>query len=82
VRRVHTAIYFADGCTRKNDRAHYSLDRDSIAVGAPIDGRATPIAWPLPRGRLPEPIAFPTDDAHPALGRAAKLGIFPKAPAG
>lgn len=78
VRKVHTAIYFADGCTRKNDRAHYSLDRDGIAVGAPIDGLATPIAWPLPGGRLPKPAPFPNDDNHPALGRAVSIGIFPK----
>jgi ectoine hydroxylase-related dioxygenase (phytanoyl-CoA dioxygenase family) len=78
VRRVHTAIYFRDGCTRKNDRAHHSLDRDAIAVGAPINGRATPIAWPLPGGRLPEPAPFPTEDDHPALGRAVKIGIFPQ----
>ena len=82
VRRVHTAIYFRDGCTRANNRAHHSLDRDGIAVGAPIDGRATPIAWPLPGGRLPEPIPFFAADEHPALGKAVKIGIFPKAPAG
>lgn len=80
VRRVHTAIYFRDGCTRKNAQAHYSLDRDGIAVGAVIDGRATPIAWPLPGGRLPEPIPFLAADEHPALGPAVKIGIFPKAP--
>jgi len=80
VRKVHTAIYFRDGCTRKNDRAHYSLDRDGIPVGAPIDGRATPIAWPLPGGRLPEPAPFFAAEEHPALGKAVKIGIFPKAP--
>jgi len=78
VRRVHTVIYFKDGSTRANDRPHYSLDRDQIAVGAKIDGRATPIVWPLPGGRLPEPIPFPTDDGHNVLGRATKIGIFPK----
>jgi len=76
-RRVHTAIYFRDGCTRANNRPHYSLDRDNIAVGARIDGRATPIAWPLPGGRLPEPAPFPTDDQHNVLGRATRIGIFP-----
>lgn len=80
VRRVHTAIYFRDGCTRASDRPHYSLDRDAIKVGAPIDGRATPIAWPLEGGRLPEPLPFPAVDAHRALGRATKIGIFPEAP--
>jgi len=81
-RRVHTAIYFRDGCTRAYDRPHYSLDRDGIAVGAPINGRATPIAWPLPEGRLPEPVPFPTDDAHDILGRATRIGIFPSGRAG
>lgn len=76
-RRVHTAIYFRDGCTRANNRPHYSLDRDRIAVGAPIDGRATPIAWPLADGRLPEPAPFPLDDAHSVLGEATRIGIFP-----
>lgn len=76
-RRVHTAIYFRDGCTRANDRPHYSLDRDRIAVGAPINGRATPVAWPLPDGRLPEPAPFPMDDAHNVLGKATRIGIFP-----
>ena len=79
-RRVHTAIYFRDGCTRANARPHYSLDRDQIAVGAAIDGRATPIAWPLAGGMLPEPIPFPKDDAHNVLGRATKIGIFPSGP--
>jgi ectoine hydroxylase-related dioxygenase (phytanoyl-CoA dioxygenase family) len=77
VRRVHTAIYFRDGCTRANARPHFSLDRDQIAVGAPIDGRATPIAWPLPDGRLPEPAPFPGVDTHPRLGQIAKRGVFP-----
>ena len=80
VRRVHTAIYFRDGCTRANENRHHSLDRDGIEVGAVIDGRATPIAWPLPVGRLPEPIPFPLVDTHTKLGRATKIGIFPKTP--
>lgn len=79
VRRVHTAIYFRDGCTRKNDRPHHSLDRDGIAVGAPIDGKATPIAFPLPGGRLPEPLPFPAVAAHRALGRPTEIGVFPRA---
>lgn len=80
VRRVHTAIYFRDGSTRANANRHHSLDRDGIAVGAVIDGRATPIAWPLPDGRLPEPIPFPVVDTHSKLGQATKIGIFPKSP--
>src|SRR5262249_24560395 len=35
-RAVHTVIYFADGCTRRNAAFHPSVDRDGIAVGAPI----------------------------------------------
>lgn len=77
VRRVHTAIYFRDGCTRADARPHYSLDRDAIAPGAPIDGRATPIAWPLPGGRLPQPAAFEVADGHKVLGDAMRIGIFP-----
>jgi len=53
-RRVHTVIYFADGCTRR-DREHPSVNRMRIPVGAPIRGPATPIAWPLRGDRLPDP---------------------------
>jgi len=77
VRRVHTAIYFRDGCTRANDRPHHSLDRDGIEVGAKIDGAATPIAWPLPGGRLPTPISFPQANQHRVLGEATRIGVFP-----
>ena len=76
-RRVYTAIYFADGSHRAGDRPHPSVDRDVIADGAVIDGRATPIAWPLPGGRIPEP------EPWPEMGlewreRAERLGIIPK----
>jgi len=53
-RRVHTVIFFADGCTRR-DRKHPSVDRMDIPVGEPICGPATPIAWPLPDDQLPDP---------------------------
>jgi hypothetical protein len=66
------AIHFT-GC-----ESFDALDRDHIAVGAPIDGRATPIAYPLAGGRLPEPIPFPEVGTHRALGRATEIGIFPK----
>lgn len=46
VRRVHTMIYFADGCTRGSDRPHFAVDRPAIAVGSPIAGDVTPIAFP------------------------------------
>jgi ectoine hydroxylase-related dioxygenase (phytanoyl-CoA dioxygenase family) len=53
-RRVHTVIFFADGCTRR-DRKHPSVDRMKIPVGARIEGPVTPIAWPLPGDRIPDP---------------------------
>ncbi len=57
-RRVYTVIFFADGCTRRNTR-HPSVDRMELPVGAPIRGPVTPIAWPLPSGRLPDPPPLP-----------------------
>jgi ectoine hydroxylase-related dioxygenase (phytanoyl-CoA dioxygenase family) len=54
-RPVHTVIYFADGCTRRKERWHPSVDRDGIAVDAPIAGPCTPIVWPRAEGDLPPP---------------------------
>ena len=54
-RRVHTMIYFADGCTRGREFPHPSVDRGGIAVGEVIASDVTPIAWPRPDGSLPEP---------------------------
>jgi ectoine hydroxylase-related dioxygenase (phytanoyl-CoA dioxygenase family) len=51
-RRVHTMIFFRDGSTR-GDGLHPCVDRTGIAIGAPIDGPVTPIAWPRPDGDLP-----------------------------
>ena len=77
-RRAYTAIYFADGCTRAEKGAHPSLDREAIAPGAVIDGRATPIAWPLPGDRYPEPAPWPAAFGESRLmARAAKMGVFP-----
>jgi ectoine hydroxylase-related dioxygenase (phytanoyl-CoA dioxygenase family) len=77
-RRVYTAIYFADGCTRAASGSHPSVDRDRIAVGAAIDGRATPIAWPLAHGRYPEPAPWPPEVSQSRLiARATRLGVFP-----
>lgn len=77
-RRVYTAIYFADGCTRAAEGRHPSLDREGIAVGARIDGAATPIAWPLPEGRYPEPAPWPAAFGESRLmRRAARIGVFP-----
>ncbi len=77
-RAVHTAIYFRDGCTRSGTRPHHAVDREKIPVGGLINGRATPIAWPLPNGRRPEPIPFPEVKVHPKFGAIDKLGIFPE----
>jgi ectoine hydroxylase-related dioxygenase (phytanoyl-CoA dioxygenase family) len=76
VRRAYTAIYFADGCTRGGDRPHPSVDRDCISDGAPITGLATPIAWPLPGGKLPEPGPWPARDDE-RFQRSKRLGIIP-----
>ena len=59
-RRAHTAIFFADGCTRaERPRHHPSVDRAGIAVGAPIASPCTPVAHPRPAGDLPEPPPLP-----------------------
>jgi hypothetical protein len=60
VRRVHTAIYFADGSTRGEGRfPHPSVERAGIAVGAVIASDVTPVAWPRAEGELPDPPAEP-----------------------
>ena len=60
VRRVHTAIYFADGSTRGEGRyPHPSVERAGIAMGAAIASDVTPIAWPRPDGVAPDPPAEP-----------------------
>jgi ectoine hydroxylase-related dioxygenase (phytanoyl-CoA dioxygenase family) len=60
VRRVHTAIYFADGSTRGGGRfPHPSVERAGIAMGAVIASDVTPIAWPRPDGAPPDPPAAP-----------------------
>lgn len=54
VRAVHTAIFFRDGCTRADlPLPHPSVDRNAVAVGAPIAGDAVPIAWPRAANELP-----------------------------
>ncbi|MGQ0824734.1 MAG: phytanoyl-CoA dioxygenase family protein [Actinomycetota bacterium] len=58
-RAVHTVIYFADGCTRRNQMFHFSVDRDAIEVGAPIAGACTPMVWPRADGDLPPAPAAP-----------------------
>jgi ectoine hydroxylase-related dioxygenase (phytanoyl-CoA dioxygenase family) len=52
-RRVHTIIYFRDGCTRGSSFPHPSVDRANVAVGDVIASDITPIAWPRAEGDLP-----------------------------
>jgi ectoine hydroxylase-related dioxygenase (phytanoyl-CoA dioxygenase family) len=76
MRRVHTAIFFSDGCRRAETGDHPSLARNGTAPGGAIEGPATPIAWPLPGGRLPEPAPWP--DLGKFYARAAELGVVPR----
>src|SRR5207302_3555288 len=59
VRRVHTVIYFRDGCTRRNQHFHPSVDRPGIRVGELIASDLTPIVWPRATGDLPKPPDMP-----------------------
>jgi ectoine hydroxylase-related dioxygenase (phytanoyl-CoA dioxygenase family) len=54
-RRVHTAIYFRDGCVRGSEFRHPSVDRGDIGLGEVIASAVTPIAWPRAEGDLPSP---------------------------
>jgi ectoine hydroxylase-related dioxygenase (phytanoyl-CoA dioxygenase family) len=74
-RRVLTAIYFADGCTRSRF-PHPSVDRPGIAVGEKIESELTPIAWPRAPGDLPGTPAPPSPPLRgwPGYGRAGKTG--------
>jgi ectoine hydroxylase-related dioxygenase (phytanoyl-CoA dioxygenase family) len=75
MRRVHTAIYFADGAVRSETPSHHpSVDRADIAVGAVIDSGVTPIAWPIEDGSLPVPVPWPDSKRVQTLRR---LGIVP-----
>ena len=78
MRRVYTAIYFRDGCTRGDTpKYHPSVDRDAIGVGERIAGGATPIAWPLPGGHLPEPTPWPSNSSA-RYQLAVGLGVLPR----
>jgi ectoine hydroxylase-related dioxygenase (phytanoyl-CoA dioxygenase family) len=78
-RRVYTCIYFRDGSRRAAAPAHHpSVDRDRIGVGEVIAGGATPIAWPLPSGRPPDPVPWPPFRGE-AYQRAVTLGVLPGA---
>jgi hypothetical protein len=60
VRRVHSAIYFADGSTRgKGPYPHPSVERAGIELGAVIASDVTPLAWPRPGGDVPDAPAKP-----------------------
>jgi ectoine hydroxylase-related dioxygenase (phytanoyl-CoA dioxygenase family) len=75
MRRVHTAIYFADGALRgETPKHHPSVDRANIAVGSRIESDVTPIAWPLAPGALPTPVPWPDSERVRAL---KTLGIVP-----
>jgi len=52
-RRVYCIIYFADGCVRRSAIPHQTLDRQQIAVGEPVRGEVSPVAWPRDPGTLP-----------------------------
>lgn len=72
-RSVHTIIYFPDGSTRGYPHPHFSVDRGGIEVGQPINGDATPIAWPRPAGDYPPLPAVPI--AGPAA--VTSTGLVP-----
>ena len=73
-RAVHTVIYFADGCHRRNGtQAHPSVDRAGIPPGGVIQSPVTPIAWPRPHGDLPAPPTEPWPGAD-----QMPPGLFPR----
>jgi ectoine hydroxylase-related dioxygenase (phytanoyl-CoA dioxygenase family) len=74
VRRVHTMIYFRDGSTRNLPIPHPSVERPTVAIGAPIASDATPIAWPRAAGDHPP---LPT---HPVAPNALGRHLWPEAP--
>lgn len=55
LRRAFCVIYFADGCTRRSAFPNPAVDRQGIAVGEPVRGELTPLAWPRAEGDLPTP---------------------------
>jgi hypothetical protein len=58
-RAVHTVVYFRDGCTCSPGVSDHPTDRNGTKIGQPINGPATPIAWPLPPGFYPPPAPWP-----------------------
>jgi ectoine hydroxylase-related dioxygenase (phytanoyl-CoA dioxygenase family) len=73
-RRVHTAIYFRDGCTRGKPFPHPSVDRAGIAVGEVIASEVTPVAWPRAVGDLPLPPPLPERALGPWPGANRREG--------
>jgi ectoine hydroxylase-related dioxygenase (phytanoyl-CoA dioxygenase family) len=66
-RAVHTVIYLADGCHRRDSKQmHPAVDRAGIPRGGLIDSGVTPIAWPRPDGDLPPRPAEPWSGTPPA----------------
>jgi ectoine hydroxylase-related dioxygenase (phytanoyl-CoA dioxygenase family) len=53
VRRVFTVVYIADGYPRDAAWPVFPLDRDEVAVGAPMEGPGMPIVWPRDSGDIP-----------------------------
>jgi ectoine hydroxylase-related dioxygenase (phytanoyl-CoA dioxygenase family) len=78
-RAVHTVIYFADGCTRRNAMFHLSVDRDGIDVGAPIAGPCTPVVWPRDAD---DPYPTPPAPIADAVHRVVAPGLLPGATGG
>ncbi|MHB8339890.1 MAG: phytanoyl-CoA dioxygenase family protein [Mycobacteriales bacterium] len=76
IRRVHTVIYFRDGCTRGSAQPHPAVDRAGIAVGEPIISDVTPLLWPHPDGDLP-PAPLRPQFGAPA---GAHAGLLPAQP--
>lgn len=78
VRAAHTIVYFRDGCTRAATGNDLAVDRNGTIPGALIDGPATPIAWPLPDGKIPDP---PRHSPYTEVQKQfAKLGVIPEQP--
>tara|TARA_Y100000741_G_scaffold320349_1_gene268838 strand:+ start:202 stop:1053 length:852 start_codon:yes stop_codon:yes gene_type:complete len=72
-RIVHTAIFFADGSTRGDDKFHFSVDRPEIKVGQKIEIDVTPLAYPI-RDLPSRPVQGISDDF---IGYKM-LGLLPK----
>ena len=74
-RAVHTAVYFRDGCTRAVTGSDLPADRNGTLSGQPIEGPATPIAWPLPEGRFPTPAEW--QNRGKVHEEFAAIGVLP-----